>query len=87
MIINVTQDHISKGRRHRCEHCPIALALKEQTGLCCIVTDDNIQIDNKVYDHTVESRGFIFDFDMGYIVKPFSFELGEPIREDSSNTI
>ena len=79
MVITVTQKHIDNGRRGLMLSCPIALAIKERTGLSVVIVGRYIS----VYTNNIDLRqcktsekalGFIYDFDSGINVKPFTFE-------------
>ena len=75
--ISVTEAYISAGRRKATRHCPIFLALKEQSGL-------NIRaVDNLSFYLAsglevwlpASARQFILDFDGGAPVEPFCFSF------------
>lgn len=81
MTINVTQEHISKGKRYAWE-CPIALALKDAICRWCgpnVGTNYIGFYDKSEIRHIVETpvaaQEFIRKFDNGKPVKPFSFEI------------
>lgn len=83
MIINVTQEDIENGIRHSCFSCPIALAVKRETGCNCSVESANFHLKARIfmmgsyeaYFPGKEAEDFINNFDGGKPVKPFSFEL------------
>lgn len=79
MIIKVKQSHIRKGKTSSPWHCPVALAIREQTNLDIGVIPDAV----KLYSYPNElpiplpdsARDFIRAFDTSKPVKPFSFDL------------
>ena len=90
MIVKVTEEHIEKGIREDCLNCPVALAIYEMLpypyspsvstrhnrGAAVVLSNKDdvnwnllIPIEGDViYD-------FIMNFDNGYYVEPFEFEL------------
>lgn len=80
MKIQVTQNHISKGKKYSYSNCPIALALKE-----ILPKSYNISISAKyLLLKTPEKKAihlpysaifFIRNFDGGFFVEPLEFEL------------
>lgn len=91
--INVTDEHIKKGARSSCSCCPIALAVNEllkdnfrvRIGASQYsIWPQYIAIADKdgaaFRDYYINNRclGFIHMFDLGYPVKPFSFQLEIP---------
>jgi hypothetical protein len=77
MLIEVTQDHIEKGKTRGCFDCPIALAmidagLRHPFVMNTIVSTASSSCDMDLPQEAVE---FIAGFDTGGFVKPFSFEL------------
>lgn len=76
MKIVVTQKHIDAGSIG-CRACPIALAYMESTGHECSV--GNLSVSDWENDTTrtlpIEAQNFIFFFDHGKPVQPFTFEL------------
>lgn len=76
MIIHVTQEDIDNGTQSDCRRCPVAWALKRafETSLVAvepaeiIIEKERWKTPGKVYD-------FVYLFDTGAAVKPFSFEL------------
>lgn len=84
MKIKVTQEHIQFGMRRSRYHCPIALAVKEQTGvlLCCVDGHETTVREGGLMDgvwHSIRlpeiARQFVTDFDFLKDVEPFEFEL------------
>jgi hypothetical protein len=88
MRISVTQDHIKKGRKASCGHCPIALALKDAGLKDISVESHHVTIHNgrkyiengkECAYHRIlvpyEVTHFIYDFDNGRKVETFEFEL------------
>lgn len=91
IIVNVTQEHIDRGKRKSCEHCPIALAVLETLelsqdgpgGALLGVADSYVCFYNKdSYQSKLPpvAADFIdaFDRDKGFVY-PFSFELEVPV--------
>lgn len=80
MTITVTQDCINEGLAARCTLCPVALAIKKQTGCGYVwVGGYSAYIDHgKSIDLPLKARKFIKDFDYGKVRRPFSFELDIP---------
>lgn len=77
MIVNVKQEHIDDGEREDIERCPIALALREQTGDCWTVGPQGCEIEDAdiFLRLPLIAQQFVKDFDTGNSVTPFSFEL------------
>jgi hypothetical protein len=85
MLINVTQEHIDKGKRGSVIFCPVARAVREVFGDGVVASGAGILI--KGYHHHVPHivQEFMQNFDTTKPVKPFSFELEtelEPHRSD-----
>jgi hypothetical protein len=82
LTIRVTQRHIKKGKSNKPKSCPIALALKERFHRPVKVGADKVEVNYDygqiVYYLPDEATQFVYNFDGGYKVKPFSFQL---IRE------
>lgn len=70
----VTQEDIKNGKRGEGRTCPIALCLK-RTGREWFVGDTYISSPKKFLALPTKARNFIFKFDDGLPVKPFSFKL------------
>lgn len=86
MIIKVTQEHIDNGTKSDSCYCPVSLAIMGVLPLAVVYTNPaTIFIRNKAglkfsaFRKTLatpEMIGrFIVDFDKGYKVAPFEFEL------------
>lgn len=79
MKITVTQAHIDNGVRSF-THCPIALAIKEQTKgrvLVCgsaFITKNGVET---VYSFPDSATNFVSAFDNNRSVHPFEFEMTE----------
>lgn len=80
MIINVTKEHIDKGKRVNNKRCPVALALAEQTGFPFIqvflFAVNLAQVEGGAsvnFEHTKKLEKFISDFDKGKPVKHTRF--------------
>ena len=83
--ICVTQEDINLGCRHVANHCPIAMAMKRETGSEWSVGAFAMQFlaDEKVrIIHLPRECGkFVSNFDSGIRVKPFSFEFDDGLPE------
>jgi hypothetical protein len=82
MIVKVTQEHIDKGKRIDCYHCPVALALLDVFKVKTVnVGAFDLRIglfpDNLIFTVPTPSlvERFIYRFDEGRSVEPFEFEL------------
>jgi hypothetical protein len=79
-LIDVTQEHIDKGRKFNAQRCPISLAIKESTGKNNTVGIGgatlyrNFFADGR-YELPLSARLFIINFDGDRSVEPFSFIL------------
>lgn len=77
--INVTSNHIKRGKPENCESCPIALAVREQLHWSKAETyvSDNIgSVDRHVHYRLPEkAKRFMDRFDNALSVKPFTFNL------------
>lgn len=80
MKIKVTQEHIDRGTKKACSTCPVALALREATGMECEVSTTIAFLPNN--DNgiplPIDAKDFIRRFDAGTLVQPFEFELPIP---------
>ena len=83
--ITVTMQHIAAGVRDNCEQCPVALAImKAFPDACCVaVGPDTCTIETpgggKADVELPESAlRFIWDFDDGAAVQPFTFTVDYP---------
>jgi hypothetical protein len=76
--LKVTQDHINRGVRNNCWHCPIALAFKE-LGLSTTVGRTEVCYEDIDSFYTLplpaEATQFTFNFDAGFAVQPFECEV------------
>lgn len=88
MKIKVLQKHIDGGSRGNAGWCPIALAIREQwlapadklNSLLVRGTDIYLNIQGKPiksFSQTDEGRTFVREFDSGFTVQPFEFEVKE----------
>ena len=79
MRITVTADHIARGTRTACMHCPVALAYGEQTGHLCSVTVLPATIKDLVTHRIYPLPGWvgalIEQHDAEGTMEPFSFDL------------
>lgn len=77
MKISVTADHIARGTRTACQHCPVALAYTEATGHACMVYQFHIRdlATQKIYSYGMALWGRIARFDEDGGMEPFSFEI------------
>lgn len=85
MEISVTKEDIKKGNQGHCRDCPIALAASRAFGVDVLVRSRYVAVDavpggrNAIYSLPENARNFINNFDNGRPVRPFRFELGEPV--------
>ncbi len=91
MRIEVTQDDIDHGVRRECDRCPIARALKRATGEAWDVGESNDHQATtcrrggdraKWLKLPDEATNFMFAFDNGFPVWPFSFEFDPDQQPD-----
>lgn len=79
MIIKVTQKHIENVEETKCKTCPVALAIEEHYGFPVYVTTVAVYKDYMLSDimHYLPSEvtDKIVNFDKGFGMTPFSFEL------------
>lgn len=85
LSVNVTQDHIARGKRGNSESCPVALAIREllPEGSYVAVDEDRIYVESRTWvagtyvkaDASDEVVEFEHLFDSGEPVEPFSFEV------------
>lgn len=83
ITIDVTQECIDKGIQEDVAYCPIALAIrkvKPNTEISVLSEDVTIDIFDPEYfflkgNLPPQASNFIYAFDGGYLVEPFSFEL------------
>ncbi len=95
MLIEVTQYDIDFGVPHECRACPIARAMRRQTGIAWDVGEDDAH--NAVASNGSrpinwirlgeEATKFMLDFDVGHAVYPFSFEFGTTIFDADTPAI
>ena len=82
MIVHVTQRHIDNGDRLECQTCPVALAIKEQTGEQYVKVYSNIiKVGKVTYKTTNDVYNFISDFDENIAVEPATFDIGNGYTE------
>ena len=85
-VITVTAEHIAKGIRGNCEHCPVALALLDaypdltyiSVGPDAITMQHGKDTAEIEVTAPCEVEYFICDFDEGAAVAPFTFALDYP---------
>lgn len=76
MTISVEQNHILEGLKGDCCGCPIAIAVSEQVKPRFVeVHDAAVYINDKKYPLPERAQEFIYSFDSGETVTPFTFEL------------
>lgn len=78
VIVKVTQQHIDKGKRHRADLCPIALAckamgLKEARVLTRYIW--NADSGDTITALSLRAQRFVANFDRGRPVRPAVFRL------------
>jgi hypothetical protein len=76
MKITVTEQHIEQGKQASQCFCPVALAIREATGIdqLCVLSIGVIFKTGSV-NLPEEASNFVLDFDAGQAVEPFEFEL------------
>jgi hypothetical protein len=77
MTIEVTQEDIDNGKRRRCRHCPVALALRRFTRSVWVADQSylhNLDLQKEIGTPNRVSF-FIEEFDAGKPVKPFTFKI------------
>lgn len=75
MVITVTAKDIRDGNRMFPETCPVALAVRRETGQPFIVGARHVWLKSRRYCLPKKAQTSILDFDEGRKMKPFSFEL------------
>lgn len=77
MIINVTAEHIARGKRNDGFRCPVALAFAEGVGHVFVASDCVARgaFGGILCDLPSEVAAFIDAFDEGVAVSPFAFEV------------
>ncbi|MFN7302800.1 MAG: hypothetical protein ACK5U7_15110 [Bacteroidota bacterium] len=75
MIVTVTPEDITRGRRLSACSCPIALAIRRLAPRCVVVTNHTIRIDDRRFATPEPACKFINDFDAARPVMPFTFTL------------
>jgi len=76
MRIEVNEKDIEQGWPGVGASCPIALAIKRTLGCAASVGDNYIRIaEHGTYETPAVARSFIYAFDRGADVQPFSFTL------------
>ncbi len=80
MKVTVTADHIARGMPQSPFLCPIALALHEHEGLeLARVAANAVFVRDRVFYLSREAVHFMFRYDTGKRVEPFSFAI--PVEE------
>ena len=78
-LVTVEQSHIDKGMPGVSGFCPIALALSDSLdGFWSVgmVVVERLPRNGRCFSLPPEARKFVRDFDGGFLVNPFEFELG-----------
>lgn len=85
VTVHVSQDHIDKEIVGNCFMCPISRAILDRLKITFVdtmlsVAEEGVTFhsENTVSDLPKEAWKFIWDFDSGISVKPFSFRLEVP---------
>lgn len=96
MIVNITEEDIRNGVAQSCYQCPVALASARTFNVqLAWVSYRKVFVPNEdgsvawgldgqradCYELPKEAIDFIIQFDDRKEMKPFSFELGEPVNE------
>ena len=78
--ISVTAGHIAKGFARDCEHCPVALALRDAFPEVRHISVTSLYVRMGIREHELpaEVQQFTWEFDTGQPVGPFTFELDYP---------
>jgi hypothetical protein len=85
-IVVVTTEHIAKGEAESCERCPVALAIADAFPDLAYVAvgpeEITMQLGRRPEEIQIDTPGrvqdFIWDFDDGGAVEPFSFDVDLP---------
>ena len=79
--LTITQEDIDKGEREESDACPIALALRRETGKDYEVLGDEIVLYDpdtcgrlEQYDLSQKAQDFIITYDDGFPVLPTTFD-------------
>jgi len=83
VTVEVTAEDIAAGEHFACDRCPIAIAVKRCSGEpFASVTHYRIRLspdgDSRVAKPPAAVGDFIWAFDQGHPVQPFSFEVELP---------
>lgn len=78
--IDVTQKDIDEGAQGRCEDCPVTLALQRVVPDARVYSSRFFTFDGYLKAAPPAVHRFIYDFDLGKPVQPFSFPLDIPKR-------
>ena len=82
MRIDVTMDDIMFGQRGKCQHCPIARAIRRATGKLGFAVFPyrvcNAQL-RTIARLPFEATVFISAYDLEMTVEPFSFDIDLPV--------
>lgn len=76
--IQVTQEHIDNGKRRMTTCCPIALACRPKFGMVSVGSGlIGAMVDGEYHTYTMpeDAKLFVFAFDNGETVKPFTMIL------------
>jgi len=86
MLVQVTQDHIQRGKRGSTSGCPIALALCDMGHECVHTTytyssmqKSSIDVNRRYYKMPRIASEFVCAFDRGDPVQPMKFILDVPL--------
>jgi hypothetical protein len=81
-LIKVEQRHIDQGRRHNCNYCPVALAIKDTISpdytKRVSVSPFDVGIGGRQFYLPFELTEFIQRFDRLGVAEPIEFELDLP---------
>lgn len=73
--IKVNRNDINGGERNNCYNCPVALAIRRTTNTLPKVYVCSVEIKERSITLPVEVQSFIYSFDHGESVEPFTFIL------------
>ena len=78
--IQVTQEHINKGKRMKACECPVALAIRDKTKWIPDVSSLIVTFPGTLDTEWLPAKAaeFVNAFDSGNPVKPFEFEMKLP---------
>jgi len=76
--IEVKQEHLNKGKKHKCNECPVALALKDAGFSGVNVTYFSATLNGTYVPLSKTVESYIKAFDADKPVSPFTFQVEFP---------